>query len=40
MTVLPNKIAPHEPPLPVSISGVRVHRSLDSLPVPCSGGGR
>ena len=36
----PNKIAPHEPPLPASSSSAPVHRTLDSLPAPGSGGGR
>lgn len=35
-----NKIAAHEPPLPESSSGAAVHRTLDSLPAPASGGGR
>ncbi|MBN9693900.1 MAG: hypothetical protein J0M24_26965 [Verrucomicrobia bacterium] len=30
----------HEPSPPVSVSGAPVHRTLDSLPVPGSGGGR
>ena len=36
----PNPIAAYEPPLPVSTSGVPVHRTLDSLPAPDSSGGR
>ena len=36
----PNQIAAHEPPHPVSGSGAPVHRTLDSLPAPGSGGGR
>ena len=35
-----NKITAHEPPLPVSSSDESVHRTLDSLPAPGSGGGR
>ena len=34
------KIAPPEPPLPASSLGALVHRTLDSLPAPDSGGGR
>ena len=40
MTWPNNKIASPEPPSPVSISTVLVHRTLDSLPAPDSGGGR
>lgn len=38
--MLPNSIAPHEPPLPVSNSCASFHRSLDPLPTPGSSGGR
>jgi hypothetical protein len=34
------QIATHEPPLRVSGSGARAHRTLDSLPEPASGDGR
>ena len=34
------QIAALEPPLPVSSLGPPVHRTLDSQPVPASGGGR
>ena len=40
MTPLPNKIASPEPPLDVSGSNSPVDQTLDSLPVPASGGGR
>ena len=39
-TQQPNLIASYEPPPPVSISGGSVHRTLDSMPAPGSGGGR
>ena len=34
------QIAPPEPPLPASSSGVSDYQTLDSLPAPASGGGR
>ena len=36
----PNKIAPPEPPPPVSVSNSPDHRTLDSLPAPGSSGVR